>query len=167
MDKSQSGAAWYLLFSKPRQEIRAQMNLIQQGYSVFLPTLLAEKIVSGRKVEGQEPLFPRYLFIRLDDVHSNWLPVRSTLGVAQVVRFGDKYCRVPEGLVQGLMGAEQQRRNLLSVGDAVRVTEGPFKGLEGIYHQADGSQRVLVLMDLFSRPQSISLPVASVQKAFA
>ena len=167
MQNSANSASWYLLFSKPRQEARAQMNLSQQGYSVFLPTLLAEKIVSGHKVDGQEPLFPRYLFIRLDDVQSNWLPVRSTLGVAQLVRFGDKYCRVPDGLVQGLMGAEQQRRNLLCSGDTVRVTEGPFKGLEGIYHQPDGCQRVLVLMQLFSRPQTVSLPVASVQRAFA
>jgi transcriptional antiterminator RfaH len=167
MDKLDAGYGWYLLFSKPRQETRAQMNLIQQGYSVFMPTLLAEKVVSGRRVDSQEPLFPRYLFIQLDDVQSNWLPVRSTLGVSQLVRFGDKYCRVPDALVHGLMGAEQQRRNLLTTGDAIRVTDGPFKGLEGIYQQADGCQRVLVLMQLFSKPHTVALPVASVQKAFA
>lgn len=163
----ESGSAWYLLFSKPRQETRAQMNLIQQGYSVFLPTLLVEKIASDRKIEIQEPLFPRYLFIRLDDVQSNWLPVRSTLGVSQLVRFGDKYCRVSDALVHGLMGAEQQRRNFLTTGDTIRVTDGPFKGLEGIYQKADGCQRVLVLMQLFSKPQTLVLPVTSVQKALA
>jgi len=164
---NKTGAAWHLLFSKPRQEIRAQMNLVQQGYSVFLPTLLAEKIVAGRMIECQEPLFPRYLFILLDDVQSNWLPVRSTLGVSQLVRFGDKYCRVPDALVHGLMGAEQQKRNLLTAGEAIRVTEGPFQGLEGIYQQADAGQRVLVLMHLFSRPQTISLPVSNVKKLVA
>lgn len=167
MNNSANTPSWYLLFSKPRQEIRAQMNLVQQGYSVFLPTLLTEKVLGDRVVESQEPLFPRYLFIRLDDVHSNWLPIRSTLGVSQLVRFGDKYGRLPEGLVQGLMGVERQRRNLLNTGDAIRVTDGPFKGLEGVYQQPDGSQRVLVLMSLFSKPQSLSLPVASVQRAFA
>lgn len=167
MNKSDSGYGWYLLFSKPRQETRAQMNLIQQGYSVFMPTLLAEKVVSGRRVESQEALFPRYLFIQLDDVQSNWLAVRSTRGVSQLVRFGDSYCRVPDELVHGLMGAEQLKCNFLNAGDAVRVTDGPFKGLEGIYQQADGCQRVLVLMQLFSKPQTVALPVGSVQRAFA
>lgn len=164
MDESLAGSGWYLLFSKPRQETRAQMNLLQQGYSVYLPTLQTEKVVAGRRVESQEALFPRYLFIHLDDVQSNWLPVRSTPGVAQVVRFGDRYCRAPEALVNGLMQAEKQCRNLLDSGDAVRITDGPFKGLEGVYQQSDGLQRVLILLELFSRPQLLSVPVAAVKK---
>jgi len=165
MTCSQPG--WYVVQTQPNAEGKSVAHLERQGFATYLPRYLKRRRHARRVEVVTAPLFPRYLFIRLDDVHSNWLPVRSTLGVAQLVRFGDKYCRLPEGLVQGLMGAEQQRRNLLSAGDAVRVTEGPFKGLEGIYHQPDGSQRVLVLMNLFSRPQSISLPVASVQKAFA
>lgn len=160
-------ANWHLLFSRPRQEWRAKDNLTRQGYTIFLPTLLAEKIQTGRKVEAEEPLFPRYLFIQLDDIHSNWLPIRSTLGVASLVRFGDHYCRVPEPIVSGLMLAERQKRNLLELGAPVKVMAGPFNGLEGIYQQPDGSQRVLVLMHLFSKPQSISLPITDVQGAGA
>lgn len=164
---AQHQPAWYLVFSKPRQEWRARDNLLRQGYAVFLPTLLAEKVQAGRRVQAEEALFPRYLFIQLDNVNSNWLPIRSTLGVAQLVRFGEDYCRAPADLVSGLMQAEQHKRNLLDPGDAVRITAGPFQGLEGIYQQADGEQRVLVLMQLFAKPQRLSLPVASIQRVAA
>ncbi len=142
-------------------------NLTKQGYTVFLPTLLVEKIQAGRKHESVEALFPRYLFIQLDNMISNWLPIRSTLGVASLVRFGNDYCRVPETIVSGLMQAEQIKKNFLEPSDAVKVTAGPFKGLEGIYQQADGTQRVLVLMQLFSKPQTISLPVTDVRPVAA
>lgn len=160
-------SAWYLLFTKPRQEWRARDNLIRQGYSVFLPTLLEEKIRTGERVQVEEPLFPRYLFIKLDDVTSNWLPIRSTLGVANLVRFGDNYCRAPNALVDGLMQVERLQCNYLSPGDQVRVASGPFAGLEGVYQQADGTRRVLVLMNLFSKPQTISMPVADIKRILA
>lgn len=167
LNKTTNESNWHLVFTKPRQENRAQDNLLRQGYTVFLPTLLAEKIRAGGKVDSIEPLFPRYLFIQLDNVLSNWLPLRSTLGVASLVRFGDSYCKVPHPIVSGLMLAEQQKRNLLAPADPVRVSAGPFKGLEGIYQQPDGIQRVLVLMQIFSKPQTISLPITDVRRAFA
>lgn len=163
----QNNGHWHLVFSKPRQEWRAMDNLIEQGYAVYLPTLLVEKIQAGRKLESVEPLFPRYLFIQLDNIKSNWLPIRSTLGVTSLVRFGNDYGRVPEGIVTRLMHAEQIKKNLLEPSDAVKVTSGPFKGLEGIYQQADGIQRVLVLMQLFSKPQTISLPVTDIRRLAA
>ncbi|MBO9484378.1 transcription termination/antitermination NusG family protein [Salinisphaera sp. G21_0] len=71
---------WYLLKAKHREEVRAQDNLEHQGFEAYCP-LIQEK---GTRV----PLFPGYLFIRLDkDALPSFHKIRSTRGIAQVVRF--------------------------------------------------------------------------------
>ena len=54
MDESR----WYLIQTKPRQEIRAQNNLKQQGYKVYCPMLSVEKILSDKVVMKSEIMFP-------------------------------------------------------------------------------------------------------------
>jgi transcriptional antiterminator RfaH len=78
---------WYLIHTKPRQELRALENLQRQGYECYLPLLPTEKIQQKLVAIVDEPLFPRYLFIRLDSSQSgkSWTPIRSTLGVSKLV----------------------------------------------------------------------------------
>lgn len=56
---------WYLVHTKPKQEKYALENLQRQGYECYLPLLLSERIRQGILMVTDEPLFPRYLFIRL------------------------------------------------------------------------------------------------------
>src|SRR5690606_6056526 len=95
---------WYVVHTKPRQEQRALLNLEQQGYECYLPTLATEKIRQGKLVVGEEPLFPRYLFIRLDSQQSgkSWSPIRSTKGVSRLVTFGTEPARVEAQLIETL-----------------------------------------------------------------
>jgi len=81
---------WYLVHTKPRQEKFALQNLEQQGYQCYLPTLLTEILRQGSLTVKNEPLFPRYLFIRLGQgpATQSWAPIRSTKGVSRVVSFG-------------------------------------------------------------------------------
>ncbi|MFB1486250.1 MAG: transcription termination/antitermination NusG family protein [Thiocapsa sp. C4-3m] len=57
-DRRESCPRWYLVQSKPRQAERAEVNLVQQGYSVFHPQLMVERIRRGRRVVVEESLFP-------------------------------------------------------------------------------------------------------------
>jgi transcriptional antiterminator RfaH len=80
---------WYLVHTKPRQEKSALDNLHRQGYQCYLPTMPSEKLRQGLLIVADEPLFPRYLFIRLglgDSVRS-WAPICSTKGVRRLVSF--------------------------------------------------------------------------------
>jgi transcriptional antiterminator RfaH len=79
---------WHVIHTKVREEFRALENLQNQGFEVFLPTCQVQKKSQGKIKLATEPLFSRYLFIRLSDVSSNWFPIRSTRGVSQLLRFG-------------------------------------------------------------------------------
>ena len=79
---------WYLLCTKRRQEKLAQENLRRQGYETYLPLMRERRRRKGKIFNVIEPMFSSYLFIRLNKSTDNWSPIRSTLGVSQIVRFG-------------------------------------------------------------------------------
>ncbi len=105
-------------------------------------------------------MFSRYLFIQLDTTQSNWSPIRSTLGVSKLVSFGNVPAVVPDALIQALQQANGSRREyLLKEGDAVQFVSGPLQGLEGILQQRDGELRAMVLIELISQPQQVSIAI--------
>jgi transcriptional antiterminator RfaH len=163
---------WYLVHTKPRQENIARENLERQGYECYLPLLRMEKLRQRTLLVTEEALFPRYLFIRLgqDDSAKSWGPIRSTRGVTALVWFGHEPAKVADALIALLKTREAGAREngpepLFRKGERLRVSEGPFAGIEGIYQMTDGKQRVMVLIELLSKPVALSLSPASVRKA--
>ena len=162
---------WYLVHTKPRQEKCALTNLEQQGYECYLPSMPSEKLQQGVLVLSNEPLFPRYLFIRLGQGESakSWSPIRSTKGVSRLVSFGTEPAKVDAGLVELLQARESSvvggAVRLFNPGERVRVTAGPFAGIEGIYQMAEGERRVIVLIELLSKMVTVRIEPASLRKA--
>ena len=157
-------SAWYVVHTKPRQEARALENLENQGLECFLLTLTVDRLRDGGRITATEPLFPRYLFVRLEVGVSNWAAIRSTRGVARLVEFGGVNARVSSSLIDALKATDRRHKALFAAGDRVRVVEGPFVGLEaeliGVYETGDGELRAMMLLELLSRPRRISLPAS-------
>jgi len=155
---------WYLVHCKPRQDERAEEHLLRQGYACYRPQHTCERVVRGRRVFVVESLFPGYLFIQLA-ADANWAPLRSTRGVSRIVAFGGMPLRLDNSLIVHL----QQRaavpvKPALEAGDSVRIAEGGFAELEAIFIAMDGEQRVLLLLNMLSRQQQISVPLVSIIK---
>ena len=162
------GSGWYAVYTKPREEARALDNLDNQGYTCFLPTLHIERLQKGRRVLCSEALFPRYLFVRLEAGRSNWSAIRSTRGVARLVEFGGVATRVPSTIIEALAEQPGLQKGLFDVGDHLKVVDGPFAGIEAellrLYEAPDGKARVMVLMEILTRPQQVGLPAQIVRK---
>ena len=58
---------WLVVKTKHKCEQKATLNLERQGFSTFLPLIDVEKVIRGKKVSIQEPLFPSYLFAEYDE----------------------------------------------------------------------------------------------------
>ena len=162
--------SWYLVHTKPRQEKSALLNLELQGYECYLPMLSAEKLRQRVLSVIDEPLFPRYLFIRLDTGLSakGWGPIRSTKGVSRLVSFGNEPAKIDDRLVHLLYSQENthqtQPQRLFAKGERVMIAEGVFAGLEAMYQMADGEGRVMVLIELISKPVEMRVAPASLRK---
>lgn len=155
--------AWYLVYTKPRQEGVAQANLERQGYAVYLPRVRQLRRRLGRAVENIEPLFPRYLFIQLSTHTDNWAPIRSTLGVSSLVRFGPLPEIVPTDLIAALRARETEdglqplEDRGFEAGQAVRIESGPLEGYEGIFLVKSGRDRVMVLLDILGKRTRVTV----------
>jgi transcriptional antiterminator RfaH len=161
---------WYLIYTKPRQEKCALQNLEQQGYQCYMPLLPKEKLRQGALAVSDEPLFPRYLFINLaqDFMAKSWSPIRSTKGVSRLVRFGAEPARIDDALVDLLRAHEatmlSEPERLFNHGERVKLTDGPFAGIEGIYQVPDSDRRVMVLIELIGKPVAVQVAQGGLRK---
>lgn len=165
---------WHVIHTKVKQEFRALENLKNQGFEVFLPTCQVQKKVQDKIKIATEPLFSRYLFIRLSDVSSNWFPIRSTRGVSELLRFGRNVDPVviPDQIVNYLKqrcNQESELQELFNEGDMLEITQGPFKGLFGFFEKLqtmpDGFARALLLVEILGSTHKLPIQVSQLKKS--
>jgi transcriptional antiterminator RfaH len=160
--------AWYLVYTKAQQEEIAQVNLERQGYECYLPKLRIEKMRRRKADIVEEPMFPRYLFVRLDlsGKGKSWTPIRSTLGVQQLIYFGSRAACVDDHLIEWLRQREQRHPTepMFKAGEAVVVTDGPFAGIEAIYQTTNAERRAMILLEILSKPVTMQIDHARLRK---
>ena len=158
-------ANWFAVRTKPRSEMLACEHLERQGFECRLPrTRRALRTMQGM-VDKIEPLFPRYLFLRADTGCPDLGRVRSTRGVSGLVRFGVMPAHVPEQVIATLDARSELHSGLIRLdapdlreGERVRVTAGPFGGLEAIFQARSGAERVVLLVKLLGEICRVEVP---------
>ena len=163
--------SWYLVVTKPQSEFKAQENLQRQGYETYLPLVQTSRRRNGKHIKRTEVFFPRYIFISLDKENDNWAPIRSTIGVAGMVRFGGMPAVVPDVLIENMknnqdeFGLQVIQKKELLIGDSVEIIDGPFAGHKAIYQGMKSSERVSVLLDIVGKNTQVTLSVHELEIA--
>ena len=161
---------WYAVQCKNHQDERAELHLRNQDYEVFRPLAKVSKRKKGELKFEIMSLFPRYLFVHLDDNEENWAPIRSSRGVLDLVRFGDRPTPVPTAVIDHLMENTSKIGFIdLSVGhfkpnDLVRIAEGPLAGFEAIYTAAKAKDRVIILLNFMQQAQRLVVPIHTIER---
>jgi len=153
---------WYVVYSKPHKEEQARFYLRMKGLDVFFPRLDLVRVAEKRK--RVIPLFPNYLFVRLNLQSESHYVIWSP-GVKRIVCFGDRPIPLDETVVdflkqqtdgEGVIRAHSQLRP----GQEVEIRGGPFDGLIAIIQDPpDDKGRVKILLKLLSRQISVKLGV--------
>ncbi|QUM79973.1 transcription/translation regulatory transformer protein RfaH [Moritella sp. 5] len=160
---------WYLLYCKGKEEVRAQVNLKNQGIESFYPTMKMEKKVRSKLVYKDVVIFPNYLFVEIDTLAANFNSIRSTRGVIDFVKCGKHYTKVPANLVAELKEKQQCRDKpeievtLFTEGEKVIIQDGAFKGIEAIYQCKDGLERSMLLINLINNTTTMSVANAEIK----
>ena len=146
---------WAIAQCHPQQEWRAEDHLKRKGFEIYLPRIKVS--IKGRK--RITPLFPGYLFVRINSV---WYPILSTVGVLRVLRNGEaEPSRIEEKIVKNIR--EREIRGLVKLpkriqpGDQVRILRGTFKDHIAIYDGMSGKERERVLLELLGRKVPIDI----------
>ena len=146
--------AWYVLRSKPHNEFALFAHLKAHQIDCYFPRIKVTPV--NPRSAKERPYFSSYIFIHCDllEVGINtfkWMPHAQGL-----VCFDGTPAIVPNNIIDGMKKnignihiQGQRQRKHTKHGTPIMVTDGPFKGYEGIFDcMLDDHTRVKVLLDL-------------------
>lgn len=146
--------AWYCVACKTGAEEATSQQLTRTvGIDVFLPTMRMRG--GGNVTIRSVALFPGYLFVRAS-LLSSLSGIRYTVGVRDIVRFGDRIPLVPDEVIEDLRRLVHQdfpnARSKIAEGMVAEIEEGPFQGFVGtVMRVTSAKDRVHLLIDLLGR----------------
>jgi len=171
-------AKWYVVHTISGHEARVSetlrqrvetMGLTERVFELLVPTQDKVVVRGGRKATVKEKIFPGYMLVKmlLDD--ATWLAVRTTPGITGFVGIGDKPTPLSEAEVvniQKFISSPAPRfKTKLTVGEAVKITDGPFSDFLGTVNELDEARgKVKVLVSIFGRETPVELDFLQVTK---
>jgi transcription antitermination factor NusG len=161
---------WFAVHTQPAREVGAAGQLGRQGFESFLPMHVKTVRHARRFRTVRAPVFPRYVFVRLDLGRHRWRSVNGTFGVSSLVMAGGLPAPVPRGVVEGLAdlcgaGGLMSLEPGLEVGRRARVLAGPLAGLLGELTRVDEGGRVQILLDVLQARLSLDAQAVALSAA--
>jgi len=161
---------WYVLYTKPNAEYQVAYHLQNADVTVFFPTV---RSVKPRPGYTSVPLFPSYLFFRVDMSTFDMSLIRWTPGLRYIVMFDNKPAAVPDAVINYLMHKIEEINSVgglpshpFKPGDKLRIRSGPMAGLEAIFEGPMGpAERVKVLVEFLGRVTRAEVPVELLELA--
>ena len=153
--------AWYAVYVKSRHEFKVAETLTKKGIVNTLPTLKKMKQWSDRKKVVIEPLFRGYVFVNINLKQDKYNTLHSD-GVVKFIGIKNEPSAVPEKQMLWMKiitdNSEKVKLNSpIPVGKKVKVTYGPFKGLEGTVIHEKNASRLTVLFDSIAQAISVEI----------
>ena len=126
-------------------------------------------VKKGKKTKAMVKVFPGYVLVKMIVDDDSWLVVRTTEGVTGFVGAGLKPTPISNREVDAIMRFVQQEqpkfKTKFSVGEAVKIIEGPFADFLGTIEAIDDEKgKVRVLVSIFDRETPVELDFLQVVK---
>lgn len=155
--------AWFVVHTHVNAEAKVARNLQRQGFEIYLPRYLKRRSHARKVDQVTAPLFPRYIFVRIDMATQRWRSIQSTFGVAGLVLNGLEPAQLPSPVLCALRQREDesgyvrldQRRFV--PGDKARVVAGAFAENLALVEGLADSDRIVILLDMLGRKVRVSI----------
>jgi len=172
------GKQWYVLHTYSGYEDTVVHNLQQRIeslgmddkiFSVMVPKEKKIKIRNGKRKVVEEKIYPGYVLVEMIVTDDSWYVVRNTPRVTGFVGSGTTPVPVSDEEIAFLkkrMGVEEPKYKIdVVLGDAVKITDGPFKDFDGKVSEIDEAKgKIKVLVNIFGRETPVELDFLQVKK---
>lgn len=169
---------WYVIHIQTSYEGRVKQALEQRVkslsvedkiFDIVIPTREIIVVKKGKKTKAIEKVFPGYILVKMILNDDSWLVVRTTEGVTGFVGAGLKPTPISDKEVDAIMKFVQQEqpkfKSKFSVGEAVKITDGPFSDFLGTIQGIDEEKgKIKVLVSIFDRETPVELDFLQVTK---
>ena len=154
--KEKKEIIWVLIYTKAKEEKKANENLQRQGFKTFLPLIASSN--KNSEFKSLVPVFPRYFFAQIDLELENWTSIKSSYGVSHIVMFSEKFTSIPNNtiqLIQDKLNEEGIYKEDVEIvdyekGDPISIKDGQFAGVDAIFLSKKSKDRVRLLLKLLN-----------------
>ncbi len=171
-------AAWYVINTYSGHEYKViealktrikTMGLENQIFQAIVPLQNKMVIRRGQKVKSQEKTFPGYVLVQMSLSDDSWITVRTTQGVTGFIGVDNKPQAISQAEVDKIISQTKEDKpkyeTPFSVGDIVKITNGPFADFIGTIDTIDQEKgKVRVLVSFFERETPVELDFLQVAK---
>lgn len=169
---------WYVIHTYSGYEDRVSENLRQRIesldmqdkiFNVIVPKENQIEIKNGRRRIVERRIFPGYVLVQMDVTEDSWYVVRNTPNVTGFVGSGTTPIPISADEVRQIqkrMGVEEPKYKIdFSLGESVNITDGPFRGFDGVVNEIDENKgKIKVLVNMFGRETPVELDSLQVKK---
>ncbi len=163
---------WYAVHTKSRHEYKAHNGLIQKNLTSFLPEIEVWSKRKDRKKKISVPLFPGYLFIDAALDNETKLAILKTSGVVRILgkKENAEPLPVPDAKIQAIQRLLSKKVEIFTMqyprtGEAAKIIDGPFAGIEGTVVTSDPEKELFVIsIELLQRSVAIKLEGFQISK---
>lgn len=148
---------WYAVRTRSNYEFRVSYLLNKKSIRTFYPSILKWSRRRDRKMKVARALFPGYLFVECAANPRDWLEVKRTEGVVNILGTKEAPLPIPAEQIDGVRkivdsGIDPLPHPFLKAGDRVVVVDGPLRGAIGIFEKFNDKKGTLVIsVDLLGR----------------
>lgn len=171
-------AKWYIVHTYSGHEDKVAKSLKQRVgslgfenkiFDIIVPTRNTVKVAQGKKETVKEKIFPGYVIVRMILNDESWLLVRTTQGVTAFIGAGNKPTPISPKEVEAIQKFMKMEEPLykaaFTVGEAVKITDGPFTEFLGTINDIDEKKgKLKVLVSIFGRETPVELDFLQVAK---
>lgn len=176
--KKEYKGKWYIVHTYSGHENKVAKTLMQRVqamgfeeriFDALVPTRDTIRVRGGKKETIKEKIFPGYILVNMDLSDEAWVLVRTTPGVTSFVGAQNKPTPIRDDEVQAIVAFVGQKdpvyKAQFSLGEAVKITDGPFSDFLGTIESIDEAKgKVKVLVSIFGRETPVELDFLQVAK---
>jgi transcriptional antiterminator NusG len=171
---------WYIVHAYSNFEKKVKESIEDQAKNQGLQDLFSEILVPtedvveirrGRKINAERKFFPGYVLVKMELTDEAYHLIKNTPKVTGFLGSASKPQPVSEKEVARIIGAieegvERPKPTIMfEIGEAVRVTDGPFASFNGSVEQVDEDRaRLRVTVSIFGRATPVELEYSQVEK---
>jgi len=162
---------WYVIYTHSCKEFFSEKNLNRLNFFTYVPKF-KKKINHARKITIEiKPLFPRYIFVKLNLDTQRWSVINSTYGVKNLLIMNNEPIKIANDIINKLKSYEDEQgiiifypNESLTIGDRIKIESGAFAGKNGFYEGLAKDNKIKVLLNLLGKDITLAMTQFSVVK---
>jgi len=173
---------WYVVNTYSGHEKKVQEKLLMRAgsmnmedyiFRVIVPEQTEVEVKDGVTKEKVKKLFPGYVLVEMVMTDEAWFVVRNTPGVTGFIGSSGKGAKPTplqpyevDKILNNMGMSRLEVSTDLQIGEIVKITSGPFSGMEGKISELDlENQQLVVLLDLFGQETDVEVEISQIEKA--